>query len=30
VTREVSLDDAMDRYAQGDDSAFAVLYEGSN
>jgi RNA polymerase sigma-70 factor (ECF subfamily) len=28
LTREVSLDEAMDRYAQGDDRAFSVLYEG--
>src|SRR5258706_2495244 len=28
VTREVSLDEAMDRYAQGEASAFAVLYAG--
>src|SRR5438128_536678 len=28
VTREVSLDEAMDRYAQGDDGAFAVIYTG--
>jgi RNA polymerase sigma-70 factor (ECF subfamily) len=28
VTREVSLDEAMDRYAQGERAAFAVLYEG--
>jgi RNA polymerase sigma-70 factor (ECF subfamily) len=28
VTREVSLDDAMDRYAQGEAAAFAVLYAG--
>ena len=28
MTREVSLDEAMDRYAQGDDGAFAVLYAG--
>jgi RNA polymerase sigma-70 factor (ECF subfamily) len=28
VTSEESLDQAMDRYAQGHDGAFAVLYEG--
>jgi RNA polymerase sigma-70 factor (ECF subfamily) len=28
VTREVSLDEAMDRYAQGDAGAFAVVYAG--
>ena len=28
MTREVSLDATMDRYAQGDESAFARLYEG--
>jgi RNA polymerase sigma-70 factor (ECF subfamily) len=28
VTREVSLDEAMDRYAQGDAGAFAVIYAG--
>jgi RNA polymerase sigma-70 factor (ECF subfamily) len=28
VTREVSLDEAMDRYAQGETAAFAVLYAG--
>src|SRR6476659_4070175 len=28
VTREVSLDDAMDRYAQGEAAAFADLYAG--
>jgi RNA polymerase sigma-70 factor, ECF subfamily len=28
VTREDSLDQAMDRYAQGDETAFSVLYAG--
>jgi len=28
VTAEESLDQAMDRYAQGDEDAFAVLYSG--
>ena len=28
MTREVSLDEAMDRYAQGETAAFAILYAG--
>jgi RNA polymerase sigma-70 factor (ECF subfamily) len=28
MTNEVSLDRAMDRYAQGDESAFSSLYQG--
>jgi RNA polymerase sigma-70 factor (ECF subfamily) len=28
VTREDSLDQAMDRYAQGEDAAFSILYAG--
>jgi RNA polymerase sigma-70 factor (ECF subfamily) len=28
VTREVSLDEAMDRYAQGEAAAFSILYAG--
>ena len=28
VTREVSLDEAMDRYAQGESVAFTILYAG--
>jgi RNA polymerase sigma-70 factor (ECF subfamily) len=28
VTREVSLDEAMDRYAQGEAAAFPILYAG--
>src|SRR6185503_13095334 len=28
LAREESLDEAMNRYAQGEQSAFAILYEG--